>query len=394
MAAITGRTAFGDNEGQLPVSTEPPKPMSALSPASVSRISAEEIQIVPPAEPGWIIVPEAFHPDWKAISNGQQLELAKAYGGLLAVRTAGNASPIAITFRAPWLYFLAVWLCIGTWVCVTGILIADRFGLLSPAARAFLSRSEDKPLAITQQPSTGSTNPPLHPLLVIPTYNESSGVQQVLDRALASCGSLKILVIDDHSPDGTADRVRQHPEYDRRVNLIVRTGKLGLGSAYAEGFRWALARDFDACLEMDADLSHDPADIPRLLQALSDGADAVIGSRYLDGVRVMNWPQDRLFLSLGASKFVRFATGLPLTDATSGFKAIRSSALRTLDWSLFKAQGYGFQVELHYFLWKCGARLVEIPIVFTERREGSTKMTTRIAAEALRRVLQIAISGK
>jgi len=231
-------------------------------------------------------------------------------------------------------------------------------------------------------------------LLVIPTYNEAAGIAAILEKALAAHPALEILVVDDGSPDGTAAIVRRQPQFDRRVHLLERAGKLGLGSAYRAGFDWAMSRDIDACLEMDADFSHDPADIPRLIQALENGADAAIGSRYLDGVRVMNWPQDRLFLSLGASKFVRTLTGLPLTDATSGFKAIRCDALRRLDWTRFTAQGYGFQVELHYFLWKSGARLVEVPIVFTERREGNTKMSTGIALEALGRVLQLALRGK
>ena len=141
-----------------------------------------------------------------------------------------------------------------------------------------------------------------------------------------------MVVVDDNSPDQTAKAVQSHPAFNRRVHLVKREGKLGLGSAYKEGFRWAMERGFDTCIQIDADLSHDPADIPRLLEALENGADVAIGSRYSGGVRVMNWPQERLFLSLGASRFVRALTGLPLTDVTSGFKAIRCAALRNLDW--------------------------------------------------------------
>jgi dolichol-phosphate mannosyltransferase len=147
---------------------------------------------------------------------------------------------------------------------------------------------------------------------------------------------------------------------------------------------------YDACIEMDADLSHDPADIPHLIEKLNEGYDLAIGSRYLGGVRVMDWPEYRLLLSTGASRYVRILTGMPLTDATSGFKAIRSTALRLLDWKRFKAEGYGFQVELHYFLWKAGCAVKEVPIVFTERRKGRTKMTPGIAWEAAVRVAQLA----
>jgi dolichol-phosphate mannosyltransferase len=228
-------------------------------------------------------------------------------------------------------------------------------------------------------------------LVIIPTYNEAPGIGNVLDKTLTAEPSLEILVVDDNSPDQTAKMVQSHPAFHRRVHLVKREGKLGLGSAYKEGFRWATARGFDTCIQIDADLSHDPADVPRLIEALENGADAAIGSRYSGGVRVMNWPQDRLFLSLGASRLVRALTGLPLTDVTSGFKAIRCSALQRLEWDRFTTEGYGFQVELHFFLWKSGARLVEVPIVFTERRSGETKMTVGIAAEAAWRVVTLAI---
>ena len=230
--------------------------------------------------------------------------------------------------------------------------------------------------------------------LIVPTYNEAPGIGNILDRTLIAEPSLEILVVDDNSPDQTAKAVQSHPAFRRRVHLLKREGKLGLGSAYKEGFRWAIAQGFNTCIQIDADLSHDPADIPRLLEGLESGADAAIGSRYSGGVRVINWPQDRLFLSLGASRLVRALTGLPLTDVTSGFKAIRCSALQNLEWERFITEGYGFQVELHFFLWKSGARLVEVPIVFTERRAGDTKMTLGIAAEAAWRVLTLAIFKK
>jgi len=202
--------------------------------------------------------------------------------------------------------------------------------------------------------------------------------------------SVQILVVDDGSPDGTAGIVKSLPEFGSRVHLMERPEKMGLASAYKDGFQWALKRDFDAVLEIDADLSHAPSDIPALIQALDEGADLAIGSRYLNGIRVLNWAKHRLFLSLFAGSYTRFISGLPLTDPTSGFKAIRSAVLRQLDWQDFQAEGYGFQIELHYYAWKRGFVLREVPIVFTERRAGASKMSLEIALEASLRVLQLA----
>jgi dolichol-phosphate mannosyltransferase len=234
-----------------------------------------------------------------------------------------------------------------------------------------------------------------NPLAISPTYNEAASLPTLLKTLFAADSSLHVLIIDDASPDGTAKVVRDHPEFSKRLHLLERGGKLGLGSAYREGFRWAAEHAYDACVEIDADLSHDPADVPRLLKQLNDEtADAIIGSRYLDGLRVVNWPEHRLLISAFATQFVRFVLGMPLTDATSGFKALRVAALQKMDWSLIRAEGYGFQVELHHALWRSGARLKEIPIVFTERREGHTKMNVGIALEAAMRVLALAVPKK
>ena len=220
--------------------------------------------------------------------------------------------------------------------------------------------------------------PPSRVLAIIPTYNEASGIQSILNKRLNTNlpykSSSSMTTRPTRRPGGASPSSVRSPAASPPA-----TDKLGLGSAYKEGFRWAMERGFDTCIQIDADLSHNPDDIPRLLAALAKGADVAIGSRYSGGVRVLNWPQERLFLSLGASQFVRALTGLPLADVTSGFKAIRCDALRELDWKQFRTEGYGFQVELHYFLWKTGARLVEVPIVFTERRSGQTKMTAAIA---------------
>jgi dolichol-phosphate mannosyltransferase len=226
-------------------------------------------------------------------------------------------------------------------------------------------------------------------LLVVPTYNEAGSLPALLEQVLAF--PLHVLVVDDNSADGTAAAVRTHPLFNRRVFLLARPAKLGLGSAYRDGFRWALARDYTAVLEMDADLSHDPQDVPRLLAALEAGADIAIGSRYLDGVSVVNWPLHRLALSKGAGLYTHVVTGLDLTDPTSGFKAIRREVLEALDWNDINAEGYGFQIALHYFADRAGFRLDEIPIVFTERRSGQSKLSGAIAFEAVGLVVKLGV---
>ncbi len=236
-----------------------------------------------------------------------------------------------------------------------------------------------------------STLPSSQPLLVLPTYNEVRSLPAVLASLFALPGALHVLVVDDASPDGTAGLVRAHPEFGQRLFLLARAGKLGLGSAYRDGFKWALERHYTAAIEMDADLSHDPDDVPRLLAALDAGADLAIGSRYLDGISVVHWPLSRLLLSLGAGVYTRWFTGLPLTDPTSGFKAIRRDALARLAMERVTAEGYGFQIELHFTAHRAGLALHEVPIVFTERRDGQSKLSTAIAFEALRLVPRLGL---
>jgi dolichol-phosphate mannosyltransferase len=394
LLAVSQRSQFGDDNGLVTSmdAITASDAMRNLSSEAVERRTTEEIIVKGPEEAGWLVLPEAYHPDWKATQAGRMLEVAKAYGALLGLRVVGGAGAIHLSFQAPWWYSACVWTTLGGWLGVSLLLIAMRFSLLPENWRGFLLSAPLSHAGLPPpRPASLNKTPVGRVLTIIPTYNETSGIQSILDRALDADLALEIVVVDDNSPDHTAEVVRSHRAFGRRVHLIERRGKLGLGSAYKEGFRWAMARGFDTCIQIDADLSHDPRDIPRLLAALENGADVAIGSRYSGGVRVLNWSQDRLFLSIGASKFVQALTGLPLTDATSGFKAIRCDALRRLDWNMFKTEGYGFQVELHYFLWKAGAILVEVPIVFTERRAGQTKMTLGIALEAIWRVLQLAI---
>lgn len=391
IATISDRTAFGDNAGQVELDA---KAFSSFAKVSgVDWKTSERAVITPPTSKGWLWIPEAWHPDWQAQKNDRPVELAKAFGGYIGLRLDGTPEAITLEFHHPFWYDLVVWLSLASWLIVGSLLGAERLSLLPSHWKTALNKTPSAPPP-SNQTKTSPAAAIARPLLIIPTYNEVQGISSVLEKALASHPNLQILVVDDASPDGTQAKVRSLPEFSKRIHLLERPGKLGLGSAYKDGFAWALKNGYDACLEMDADLSHDPADIPRLISALDKGADAAIASRYLDGVRVLNWPQDRLFLSLGASKFVRALTGLPLTDATSGFKALRAQALERLDWKKFTAEGYGFQVELHYFLWKSGAHLVEVPIVFTERREGNTKMTTGIAIEALGRVIRLSLTGK
>lgn len=227
-------------------------------------------------------------------------------------------------------------------------------------------------------------------LLVIPTYNEADNLPNLAQALLSlrnsgngpMCG-LELLIVDDNSPDGTgeiADTLAA--ENTGAVHVMHRPAKSGLGRAYVEGFSWAIERGYDAVAQMDADLSHDPNDVPKLLAAAQDGADVVIGSRYLNGISVINWPLRRILLSLGANEYVRRVTGLPIHDGTSGFRVYRTRALRAMDVASVHSNGYSFQVEMSYRAFLCGCRIVEVPIVFTERRAGHSKMSRGVILES------------
>lgn len=219
-------------------------------------------------------------------------------------------------------------------------------------------------------------------LVVIPTYDESENIENVLRSILGLGIDIGVLVVDDSSPDGTGDIVERIASEDSRIQLIKRPTKMGLGSAYIEGFKWALSNtDARYIFEMDADLSHDPAEIPHFLEKIR-GADVVLGSRYLDGITVVNWPLTRLFLSVGANIYTRIVTGMPLRDATGGFKCFRREVLEALPLDRIKSDGYSFQIEVNYLVWKRGYRMVEIPIVFVDRRSGASKMSRKIVWEA------------
>lgn len=221
-------------------------------------------------------------------------------------------------------------------------------------------------------------------LVIIPTYNESENIGPLIEIVLESySGWLDILVIDDSSPDGTASIVKRYTEADSRVNLVVRPGKLGLGTAYLQGFRYALDLGYGKVIEMDADFSHDPAAITMLVDAMQ-GADMVIGSRYMNNtVNVVNWPLSRLILSKGASIYTRLITGMPVSDPTSGFKCLSAGVLRSIALEKVHSQGYSFQIEIDYRVWKKGFRIGEIPIVFVDRSVGKSKMTRKNIFEAV-----------
>ena len=220
-------------------------------------------------------------------------------------------------------------------------------------------------------------------LLIVPTYNEKDNVGQVIPLALRQDSSLDVLIVDDNSPDGTGAIVAEMGKTNVRVHLLQRPEKLGLGTAYIAGFKWGLAHGYDYFLEMDADLSHDPGEIPNFLKAMAD-ADLVLGSRYINGLRVMNWPIRRLLLSRGASLYVRLVTGLPVMDPTGGFKCFRRSVLEAVNLDQIRSNGYAFQIEMTYKAWMKGFRIREIPITFTDRYAGQSKMSGGIVREALR----------
>jgi dolichol-phosphate mannosyltransferase len=219
-------------------------------------------------------------------------------------------------------------------------------------------------------------------LIIIPTYNEIKNVKRIVEMVLAVSEIAEVLVVDDNSPDGTGQAADKMAKGNPRVHVMHRRGKMGLGSAYIEGFRYALDKGYDYIFEMDADFSHDPAEIPNFLEAVKD-YDVVIGSRYIDGIRILNWPLKRLMLSYFASVYARMITGLKLYDTTGGYKCFRREVLEKLDLSRIHSDGYSFQIEMNFLCQKKGFRLKEIPIIFSDRRHGTSKMNKGIIIEAL-----------
>lgn len=225
-------------------------------------------------------------------------------------------------------------------------------------------------------------------LIIIPTYNELENIQNIIPEILRQDDRLEVLVVDDNSPDGTADAVHRIMEQEQRVHLLEREKKMGLGTAYVAGFKYAIAQGYEAVFEMDADFSHDPGTLPRFLEAIEEH-DLVLGSRYIQGVNVVNWPMKRLLLSYFANQYTRIVTGLPVRDATGGFKCFRIEVLKAIDLDRVHSNGYSFQIEMSFKAWKKGFRIHEIPIIFMDRRVGISKMSKKIVREAVTMVWRL-----
>lgn len=233
-------------------------------------------------------------------------------------------------------------------------------------------------------------------IVIIPTYNEKENIEKIIRAVMGLEKAFNILVIDDGSPDGTADIVKglMADEFKDRLFIIERSGKLGLGTAYIAGFKWALEHSYDYIFEMDADFSHDPNDLPRLYAACHDeGADVAIGSRYVSGVNVVNWPIDRVLMSYFASKYVRLVTGFSVHDTTAGFKCYKRRVLETIPLDKIRFKGYAFQIEMKFTAYKIGFKIKEVPVIFVNRREGTSKMSGGIFGEAFFGVMRLRWDG-
>ena len=228
-------------------------------------------------------------------------------------------------------------------------------------------------------------------IVIIPTYNERENIENIIRAVFALKHGLHILVIEDGSPDGTAAIVKTlQQEFPERLFMVERKGKLGLGTAYIAGFKWALQRGYEYVFEMDADFSHNPQDLPRLYRACSEeGADVAIGSRYVSGVNVVNWPMGRVLMSYFASKYVRFITGLPIHDTTAGFVCYRRRVLETINLDGIRFKGYAFQIEMKFTAYKCGFKVKEVPVIFINRELGTSKMNSSIFGEAVFGVIRL-----
>ena len=227
-------------------------------------------------------------------------------------------------------------------------------------------------------------------IVIIPTYNEKENIERIIRKVFSLDGGYEILIIDDGSPDGTAAIVKSlQKEFPDRLNIIERAGKLGLGTAYITGFKWALSQGYDYIFEMDADFSHDPDDLPRLLEACKDGEGVAIGSRYCDGISVVNWPIGRIIMSYYASVYVRTVLRMKVFDCTAGYKCYSRRVLEAIDLDNVKMMGYGFQIEMKYTAWKLGFPIREVPVIFVNRKAGSSKMSGSIFGEAFWGVIKL-----
>jgi len=231
-------------------------------------------------------------------------------------------------------------------------------------------------------------------LVIIPTYNEKENIEKIIRKVISLDGGFNILIIDDGSPDGTAFIVKDlQKEFEGRIYMVERKGKLGLGTAYIAGFKWAIENGFEYIFEMDADFSHNPDDLINLYEACKNGGDVAIGSRYISGVNVVNWPMGRVLMSYCASMYVRFVTRMKVMDTTAGFKCYKIEVLKSIDFDKIRSKGYGFQIEMKFTAWKLGFNIVEVPIIFTDRKMGASKMSGGIFNEALWGVLRMKLGS-
>lgn len=227
-------------------------------------------------------------------------------------------------------------------------------------------------------------------IVIIPTYNEKENIEKILRKVMSLEGDFNVLVVEDNSPDGTADIVKRlMQEFPERIFIKERKGKLGLGTAYIDGFKWSLEHGYEFIFEMDADFSHNPDDLLNLHMACTQGADVAIGSRYISGINVVNWPIGRVLMSYYASAYVRLVTGMKIKDTTAGFVCYRRKVLETLELDNIKFKGYAFQIEMKFTAWKFGFRIIEVPIIFTDRKEGKSKMSGGIFNEAVWGVIRL-----
>lgn len=244
------------------------------------------------------------------------------------------------------------------------------------------------PLTNLEEPTVSDS------LVIIPTYNERENIENILEAVLSQPHNFHVLIVDDASPDGTAEIVKNiQNKYPEQLHLEERSGKQGLGTAYIHGFRWALQKGYEFIFEMDADFSHDPKDLIRLKTACQEGADLSIGSRYVRGVNVVNWPMSRVLLSFFASKYVRFVTGIPVHDTTAGFKCYRKAVLEKINLSQIRFVGYAFQIEMKFKAWKHGYVIREVPVIFTDRTAGQSKMSRGIVKEAVFGVIRLKLDS-
>ena len=232
-------------------------------------------------------------------------------------------------------------------------------------------------------------------LIIIPTYNEIENIENIIRKVFSLEEAFSILIIDDGSPDGTAKKVKKlQKEFSDTLFIEERTGKLGLGTAYILGFKWALNKNYQYIFEMDADFSHDPNDLSRLLKACKEnGGDVAIGSRYVKGVNIVNWPMSRLLMSYFASKYVKAITGMPIHDSTAGFKCYKRKVLEKINLDKIEFVGYAFQIEMKFTSWKYGFNIIEVPVIFTDRQEGNSKMSGGIFYEALFGVIKMKVKS-